>query len=901
MALGDEFELILHADKSFCLRGDLRKNPELRDLAYLFTAGSARGLLALMDRPFFCQSHPSFLYWYEFSSYFLREICSLHEASELDSLHPAEDKMSYFLLRLPPTQGSEYIDRSLLTQLWHELIQEINFHLQKQDLRSFIASRFPDWAEVGRLHFHLAEFHDEHKPFVFLASCATRVSDKVRLQHVPLGQVLKNSLSNLQAEASQVHLFHFLAPIQKASEKNIFIRELLTSKKIFSQLFFTHEEAYRFLNAISACEESGIVVKLPKNWQGRKPSRAKMSVDFQADKKESFVGFHNLLRFRVGVSIDGTKLSEADLHTILAGPQGLVRFQGRWVEINQEKLRELKEHWDRISSLRKEGLSIAEAMRFIAGADFSNKKLNPLSVENKESIDNEWCEFSCSEEIQSRLQRLKSPELIEEELHLSLQDLLRAKLRPYQYEGVKWLNLIYKLGMGACLADDMGLGKTVQMISLLLLAKQEDPSTASLLILPASLLGNWEDELSKFAPSLRIHTLHGSRLSKEEIENYNLDSSSSDVILTSYGLVSRLPFLKAHVWNVLVLDEAQAIKNPSTKVSQEVKTLKAHCRFALTGTPIENSVSDLWSIFDFACPSLLGQLKDFKDFYTDIKEQNSYEALRKLIAPYLLRRKKTDKKIIDDIPAKIELKTFCLLTQDQIQLYKETVQDLEKDLKSEQAGIKRKGLILNYLMKFKQICNHPSQALGEQIYESEKSGKFYRMREICETIISRGEKVLIFTQFRELTDILHNFLARLFARDGLVLHGGTPVAKRKELVDTFQKAQGPPFFILSLKAGGTGLNLTEASHVIHFDRWWNPAVENQATDRAFRIGQKKKVIVHKFICRGTVEEKIDLMIASKTNISSDLIEGIDSVKLTELSDQDLLNLLRLDLQSNLLS
>jgi non-specific serine/threonine protein kinase len=373
-----------------------------------------------------------------------------------------------------------------------------------------------------------------------------------------------------------------------------------------------------------------------------------------------------------------------------------------------------------------------------------------------------------------------------------------------------------------------------------------------------------------------------------------------DLVITSYGSLLRIPWITDSSWNLLVLDEAQAIKNPSAKQTQTAKNLKAPVRFALTGTPIENRLGDLWSIFDFINPGLLGSAKEFTNFAKRLadKPHNPYRPLRELVRPYILRRLKTDKTVIADLPDKTEVKAFCQLSRRQAALYQQAVEELTQQLDKVE-GIQRKGLVLSFLMRFKQICNHPSQWLGDGEWSQEDSGKWARLRDIAEVIAAKQEKVLIFTQFREVTAPLATFLESVFGRPGLALHGQTEVKKRKELVRRFQEDEAVGFFVLSLKAGGAGLNLTAASHVVHFDRWWNPAVENQATDRAFRIGQTKNVLVHKFVCRGTVEEKIDQLIESKRRLSKDLLEGGADLLLTEMKDDDLLKLVALDLNSAL--
>jgi non-specific serine/threonine protein kinase len=504
---------------------------------------------------------------------------------------------------------------------------------------------------------------------------------------------------------------------------------------------------------------------------------------------------------------------------------------------------------------------------------------------------------------------------------------LKATLRPYQQAGVRWLHLLSSLGLGACLADDMGLGKTMQVLALLLILqktpaasdagrrgsaseaawsaggaprrKDDETRRTSLLVAPASLLANWIAEIERFAPSLSAIIAHPSVMESSELKRLDRDRIAGvDLVITSYGSLQRVPALLATPWRLAILDEAQAIKTPGAKQTRAAKQIDARARIALSGTPVENRLGDLWSIFDFLNPGLLGSGKAFDTFTKRLSSQphNPYAPLRALVRPYILRRLKTDKSVIADLPDKTELKAFCPLTRKQAALYQQSVADLAAEL-SRVDGMTRRGVVLASLMRLKQICNHPSQWLGDGSWSEADSGKLRRLREIAEVIAAKQEKVLVFTQFREMTTPLAAFLGSVFGRPGLVLHGETSVGKRQPLVRQFQEDERVPFFVLSLKAGGAGLNLTAASHVVHFDRWWNPAVENQATDRAFRIGQTRNVLVHKFVCRGTVEEKIDQLIDSKRRLSEDLLEGGAEVLLTEMQDDDLLKLVALDLHT----
>jgi non-specific serine/threonine protein kinase len=532
-------------------------------------------------------------------------------------------------------------------------------------------------------------------------------------------------------------------------------------------------------------------------------------------------------------------------------------------------------------------------MRLLSGAGAD-------SLEDEALSGGDWAQVAAGPWLADTLKALRSPQGL---ARVNPGGDLRGELRPYQRVGVQWLYLLSRLGLGACLADDMGLGKTIQVLSLLLVLKRECASEPkpSLLVAPASLLANWASEIDRFAPSLKALIAHPSSIPAAELKSIGPEALRGvDLVITSYGSLLRVPWLAETAWRVVALDEAQAIKNPGAQQTRAVKKLKTAARLALTGTPVENRLADLWSIFDFINPGLLGSAKEFQKFAKRLADgpHASYGPLRELVRPYILRRLKTDKSVIADLPDKTEVKAFCNLSKRQAALYEQAVKELADRLETAE-GIQRRGLVLAFLMRLKQICNHPSQWLGDGAWSEDDSGKLMRLRDIAEVVASRQEKMLVFTQFREVTAPLASFLGSVFGRPGLVLHGETEVKKRRELVRTFQEEDAAGFFVLSLKAGGSGLNLTAASHVVHFDRWWNPAVENQATDRAFRIGQTKNVLVHKFICRGTVEEKIDQMIESKRLLSHELLEEAAGLMLTELNDRELLDLVTLDINKAL--
>ena len=681
-------------------------------------------------------------------------------------------------------------------------------------------------------------------------------------------------------------------PVQRAAERLDWLREMVEANEIFHPLRWTAADAFRFLSAVPELEHAGVIVRVPADWTAKRPLRPQVTATV-GSRPPAGLGVDALVDFRMELSLDGERLTAREIETLLAGARRLALVRGRWIEVDPEQLRRTVERFRETERLATEhGLSFANAARLLSGADIAGDG-------GDAAADPTWSRVTAGPWLASVLADLRAPGRIdatdtERDLH--------GTLRPYQRAGVRWLDLLSRLGLGACLADDMGLGKTIQVLALLLARRRQEQRDRrpSLIVAPASLLANWQSEIARFAPALRAIIAHPSTSPKAELDAIDERGLAEvDIVITSYGFLLRAPFLRDAKWDLVILDEAQAIKNPGAKQTRAAKQLTARGRIALTGTPVENRLSDLWSIFDFINPGLLGSAREFSAYSKRLakRPQDPYGPLRTLVRPYVLRRLKTDPSVIADLPEKTEVKAYCQLTRKQAGLYEASVRELREQIAGTE-GIRRKGLVLAFLMRFKQICNHPSQWLGDGSWDSRDSGKLPRLESLVEVIAAKQEKVLVFTQFREMTSPLAVFLGQLFGRPGLVLHGGTEVRKRRDLVQRFQQDEMVPFFVISLKAGGSGLNLTAASHVIHFDRWWNPAVENQATDRAFRIGQKKNVLVHKFVCRGTVEEKIDRLIESKTRISSELLEGGGTeLDLTEMSDDELVRLVSLDLRA----
>ena len=856
-----------------------------------FAASPSEGIIALAGG----KSAPDWPipwgYWRDFGSRYLTLLCQLSPSSGLSEPIPLPDPsdLTRLALSIPPMPGAEYCNQDTLAAIWKDLdcwaSDRVKHH--QQGLAGFLQQHAPLWRQVGRVCFHLAENRkDPDYPFAFMASYIPRLGKTSRAQHQPLNQALSEYAGARNREA----LLRLLEPVYEMSTRCGWVKELLESGDIYHPLAWTPEEAYLFLKSTPEMESSGLLVRLPDWWKKRPRPRVQVAIGNSA---RNGVGASALLDFQVNLTLGGEQLTADEITALTSAGEGLMFVRGQWVEVDGEKLSQALEQWKQVEAeAAGDGLSFIEGMRLLAGARRN------LSGEETLLEETGWAFVDAGAWLRNLLAGLRDPATLAAAIPGTN---LKATLRQYQQTGLNWLWFLSELGLGACLADDMGLGKTIQVIALLLVQQANQAKRPpALLVLPASLLSNWKSEMERFAPSLRAVTLHSSEIDRATLDRITADPDASlasvDAVLTTYGMLQRQEWLRKRQWNLIVLDEAQAIKNPGTRQAKAVKSLNGRARLALTGTPVENRLGDLWSLFDFLSPGLLGTAPRFKQFVKSLEggQSPSYAPLRNLVQPYILRRMKTDKGVIDDLPDKIEMTAWCGLSKQQAALYTQAVNDLAEALE-ESEGIQRRGLILAALMRFKQICNHPCQALGSGEYPAEQSGKFERLREIVEEIASRQEKVLIFSQFREMTDPIASFLATLFGRPGLILHGGTPVSDRKKLVDRFQHEDGPPFFVLSLKAGGTGLNLTAASHVIHFDRWWNPAVENQATDRAFRIGQKQNVLVHKFVCKGTVEEKIDAMIKEKVKLADELLEGGETL-LTEMNDEALLSLVALDLE-----
>ncbi|WP_013325781.1 DEAD/DEAH box helicase [Gloeothece verrucosa] len=648
----------------------------------------------------------------------------------------------------------------------------------------------------------------------------------------------------------------------------------------------TLEEAFAFLSESAwVLEDAGYKVIIPAWWTPEGRQRAKIRLKASPSKSaptsagKGYFQLETIIQYQYELAIGDHPVTEKEWQQLVKAKTPLVKFRGQWIELDQKKMVAMLEFW-KTHHEEKPELTLMELMQ-------------------KASEVNDDIQVELDESLAAMMANLKDPTRLEE---IENPTQLQGTLREYQKRGVSWIQYLEQLGLNGCLADDMGLGKTVQVIARLI---TERDSTAevlpTLLIAPTSVVGNWKKEIEKFAPHLKTMVHHGGERLTDEAK-FKTALASHDIVITSYTLARKdEKLLTSITWQRIVIDEAQNIKNPKAAQTKAILKLQSRHRLALTGTPVENRLLDLWSIFNFLNPGYLGKETQFrKSFEIPIQKDNSQSTatvLKKLVQPFILRRVKTDKQIIKDLPDKVEHKQYCNLTAEQASLYEAVVKDVMEQIE-ETEGIQRKGLILSTLMKLKQICNHPRQFLQDNSeFTPERSHKLERLGEMVEEVIAEGESLLIFSQFTEIGEALQHYIKHTRHYNTYYLHGGTPRNKREQMIASFQDPEtDPSVFILSLKAGGVGITLTKANHVFHFDRWWNPAVEDQATDRAFRIGQQKNVFVHKFVTLGTLEERIDQMIEDKKKVASSIV-GSDESWLTELDNESFKKLIALNKQA----
>ena len=868
--------------------------PDLDPVLEAFRTDWRGALFVLAAEKIPVQGIPSLRFWQQLAEHYLTGLCHLPADAEQVAVEPpGEGLLATWVLSAPPMEGGEYLSAERLQRVWEQLDEWVRAAAADAGgPAALLRDRAPRWRQVGRVCFHLAENkNDQERPFAFLATYASGFGAGGRLKHLPL----RNALQQYAGARNRAALINLLSPVEEAARACGWVRALADSGDLYRPLAWAPKHAYRFLQSVPELERSGLSVRVPNWWRKRPRPRVSVTIGSQTPAR---VGADAVLDFKVEMALGDSPLSAEEIEALRTGGDSLVLLRNQWVEVDRERLDQAIEHWETLQRQADgDQISFVEGMRLLAGASAD------LRQEDLAEADRPWVQVTAGADLRRLLDGLRRPGTLEQREPAGT-DGLRGTLRPYQREGLAWLRFVTGLGLGACLADDMGLGKTIQVLALLLCGRngEDGRSAPALLVVPASLLGNWRAEAARFAPSLRLCFLHPAETDRDTLAEIAASPeehlAAADLAVTTYSMLVRQTWLAALRWRLVILDEAQAIRNPATRQSRAARGLAADARIALTGTPVENRLGDLWALFDFLNPGLLGSRTVFRTFVKTLqaRPEQPFAPLRRLVGPYILRRLKTDRSIIADLPEKTEADRYCHLTRAQVRLYQQVVQRLQRALESSE-GIERRGLVLGSLLRLKQVCNHPSQLSGDGEYAAAASGKFQRLAELADELAARQERVLVFTQYREIIDPLAEYAATLFGRAGLTLHGGTGVGERRAVVERFQADDGPPFLILSLKAGGTGLNLTGASHVIHFDRWWNPAVENQATDRAFRIGQRRNVLVHKFITRGTVEERIDAMIADKRQLAEDVLGGEQEVSLTELPDDELLDLVRLDVTS----
>ncbi|PEN08532.1 ATP-dependent helicase [Longimonas halophila] len=656
-------------------------------------------------------------------------------------------------------------------------------------------------------------------------------------------------------------------------------------------------QAHAFLREYAPLlRQAGFGVQLPAWWKrGRTKERLSAKANAAAPdmKAKAGLSLKTIVQFDWEVALGDHVLSREELDELAEMKTPLVNLRGEWVEVDLDAIRAMV---DRIDQKDADRFTVRDVMQMALGAEEGPAGL-PVEA------------ISTSGQLGDLLDRLNRGDTVEP---LPEPDGFEGTLRPYQQRGYAWLAFLKRWGLGACLADDMGLGKTVQALALLQRTYNGSPESnapengsanasllPSLIVCPTSVVTNWKKEANRFTPDLSVLVHHGGDRASDE-EAFTEQMANRTLVVTNYALLRRdVELFRAISWDTVVLDEAQYVKNPSAQRTQAARSLTAQHCIAMTGTPVENNVGDLWSIMEILNPGLLGSQASFKKkFFRPIQNERDEEAMRRLkriTGPFILRREKTDPTVIDDLPEKQEMTVYTTLTEEQASLYRAVVKKTTAALEGEQSELdmERRGLVLSTLMQLKQICNHPAQYLHDDSQIADRSGKLLRLVEMLEEVLAANERALIFTQFTEMGTMLKRHLQETFGREALFLHGGVKQEKRDQMVERFQEADdAPPFFLLSLKAGGTGLNLTRANHVFHYDRWWNPAVENQATDRAFRIGQTRRVQVHKFVCAGTLEERIAEMIERKKSLADQVVDAGEGW-VTELSTDELKDLFRL--------
>ncbi|MBM7690721.1 SNF2 family DNA or RNA helicase [Peribacillus deserti] len=833
----------------------------------------------------------------EFDADFWEEAIAIPQAS-IGSAHKVQkQKTKDFLDSWYNAAVSQYLSKHAMSQdHWKRTVLEFSeTRLDPEVLQAyFTEDRWQKWLKLIEDEkpfttcLRITEPPDGDGPWILETMLRSKKDESVLIPFRGKGKKPPKSWQPFLPQAEE-EVKGWASVVPSLQEGDTFKRELEES------------EAWEFLtNESEKLIFLGAEILLPSWWQAIRDASFRIKARVKStpsSRGPSYVGLQALMDFDWRFSMNGVDFSEEDFQKMVEEKRRLIYVQGQWVKLDPSFIRQIQEM---MKTADQKGLQLS---------DLLHQELSSAEDEEDTETDDPAemlkIQFELNQELRklmSSLRETKSIPLISPSEHL------QGTLRPYQIQGLSWLYFLREHGFGACLADDMGLGKTVQIIAYLLKVQEENQQSViteaevngrsvvktSLIICPTSVLGNWQKELERFSPNLKVFLHYGSNRPKGD--DFHKAIAGYDVVLTSYGITHQdSEELESTHWSSVILDEAQNIKNAGTKQSRAVRKLRGTHHIALTGTPMENRLSELWAIFDFINKGYLGTLGQFQEKYVAAiereQQKDKIKELQNLIQPFLLRRTKKDKDVALNLPDKLEQKEFVPLTGEQASLYEQLVKDTFSEIEKLSA-IERKGLILSLLGKLKQLCDHPSLYLKEGVEhnEAERSGKLEKLLELVDAVQEQGESCLIFTQYIGMGNMMKNLLEARFGLEVPFLNGSMPKAKRDTMIADFQEGKFP-IFILSLKAGGTGLNLTAANHVIHYDRWWNPAVENQATDRAYRIGQKKFVHVHKLVSTGTLEEKIDAMLDKKQALNDEILQG--ETWLTELSDKELLDLVAL--------
>lgn len=807
---------------------------------------------------------PSLDYLVQIATMFLNEVTH-KDIIELENNTPIElddNNLQTLLDNVPLILNNDLITKSWIKKQY-SLMNKWLFNVIKGSslpIEATLSAYLPSFNIADRTYFHLVETNEELYHFAFYCSYTTLKNNKVK--HLPLYYALE------EYKNDDKQLLHLLSMIFKASGKSQCLSKLIESGELFHPIYISIKEAYELLINTTYFESCGIGFRYPSWWKKKNKIHNKAIIGKSLIQGSEL---KCLLSVELNFILNNKKLSEKEIIYLTNTEEGLINFNGKWIEIDHKLFEQLLTQSHMFNDKYKKGISFSQY----------------LSMQRDEALFNkDFPEIEFTEGRWLKDFKNHKPKDIEK---IILSDGFKGKLRDYQMKGVNWLYYMLNLGFGATLADDMGLGKTAQILALLSYLFENNKINNALLILPSSLIGNWIAERDKFSPNIEIFLLRD----KENILE-KVDYSKKGLYISTYKMVSLRSTIRKHEWDICILDEAQAIKNPNAKQTKAIKELKSSNKIIMSGTPIENSLLDLYSLFDFTNPELLGSKKDFTDLMKKMSENPKLlTSLKNVISPFILRRVKTDKSIIKDLPDKIESDYFVSISAKQVILYNKLIKQMETSLINVDDEIQKKGLILSSILKCKQICNHPSQYLKSEEYKEIDSGKFLALKLLVQTIFEKRERVLIFTQYRSMIEPIMCYLENLLNLPGLSIDGSVSPEERTKRVKEFNSDRYYPFMVITIKAGGTGLNLTSANHVIHFDRWWNPSVENQATDRAFRIGQKKVVNVYKFICKGTIEDKINNIILSKNKMASQMIEKTQDSSVSWISKLDNSELIKL--------